>query len=442
MIDLQTYSKRRELFLSKLESKAAIIPASSLVTHHADCEHAFRQNSDFWYLTGFNEPEAVALFLPHKPKGEQYILFVLPKQEEAEVWNGFRWGTNGAVNHFGADVSHPLEDFSSQLVNYLQGANGIVFRIGKHPKIEPLVLKAWAQQLDSAPRSGSAAFSLSAPCPYLHELRLRKEPEEISRLKEAACISAAAHEIARQSAKPGIHERHIQGIIEQYFLSKGAIGPAYGSIVAGGDNACVLHYTNNSSVLRDGDLVLIDAGCSLVDYYNGDITRTFPVNGKFTGEQRAIYEIVLEAQKSAIDSVCPGQTAENIHLSALRVLVGGLIDLKLLKGDVDTVIERKDYMHLYMHRTGHWLGLDVHDVGSYRLGDYSLELEESMVLTVEPGLYISDRIPTPKDQPEIHDRWKGIGIRIEDDIVVTSNGIEVLSDGALKEIDDMERNLY
>jgi Xaa-Pro aminopeptidase len=235
-----------------------------------------------------------------------------------------------------------------------------------------------------------------------------------------------------------MNERDLQAQIEKYFLEKGTRGPAYGSIIASGDNACVLHYTANNSLIRDGDLVLIDAGCSLDDYYNGDITRTFPANGKFSAEQKALYEITLIAQEAAIQCVRPGDSAENVHMTALKYLVEGLVDIGLLSGEVDSIIEQEAYSHLYMHRTGHWLGLDVHDVGAYRLGDYHLKLEPGMILTVEPGIYISDRLAVPEGQPEIDDRWKGIGIRIEDDVLVTKDSFEVLSRSAMKNVSDLE----
>ncbi len=427
MIDYSIFRTRRERFLSQLGDVAAIIPAASLVTHHADVEHSFRQDSDFWYLTGFDEPDAVALFLPYRPIGEQFVLFVNPKESQLEVWHGSRWGKEGAVEVFGADIAHSVEDFPRRIGEYLNGSDSIVFRIGKHPKVESIVLKAWAEQLDLSARKGSAPNALIAPCPFLHQLRLRKEPYEIERMRIAARISAEAHELARKKTCPGMNERQVQALIEQYFLEQGARGPAYGSIVAGGDNGCVLHYTANNAVLNDGDLLLIDAGCSLEDYYNADITRTFPVNGSFTSEQRALYEIVFSAQQAAIRAVSPGQNAEFIHQAAVRVLVEGLVDLGLLVGDIDEIIEQGNYCHLYMHRTGHWLGLDVHDVGAYRLGEYPVKLEPGMVLTVEPGLYISDRLPVPEGQPSIDECWKGIGIRIEDDVLVTLDGNEVLT---------------
>ncbi|MCP9809051.1 aminopeptidase P N-terminal domain-containing protein [Cyanobium sp. HWJ4-Hawea] len=432
------FAQRRSRFFAELGGAAAVIPAAPMVVHHADCEYPFRQNSDFWYLTGFDEPGAVALFLPHRDD-VRFVLFVEPKEPTAEVWNGFRWGCQGAVAEFGADMAHPLAELPQRLAEYLKGAEGIAFRVGRHPSVEPLVLQAWGEQLDRAPRSGSAALGLVAPCPLLHGLRLRKGPEELERLREAARISAEAHELARQVTRPGLSERQVQAVIEQHFLEQGARGPAYGSIVAGGDNACVLHYTANGSTLRDGDLVLIDAGCSLSDYYNGDITRTFPVGGRFSAEQRALYELVLAAQEAAVASVAPGFTAEGVHGTALRVLVAGLVELGLLVGDVDGLIEQGAYRHLYMHRTGHWLGLDVHDVGAYRLGEHHVELEAGMVLTVEPGLYVSDRLPVPEGQPAIDGRWKGIGIRIEDDVAVTDRGHENLTAAALKTTSAMER---
>ena len=433
------HALRRGRFIEQLGAAAAVIPAAALTTHHADCEWPFRQDSDFFYLTGFDEPDAVALLLPHRPEGERFILFVQPKDPAAEVWTGFRWGTEGAVERYGADVAHPLDQLQERLPGYLNGAEAIAFRIGRHPAVEPLVLAAWGRQLDTYARSGEAALGLVAPTPILHRLRLRKDPHELERLREACRISAEAHELAREMTNPGMQESEVQAAIEAHFRASGARGPAYGSIVAGGDNACVLHYTANTAPLQDGDLLLIDAGCSVEDYYNGDITRTFPVNGRFSAEQRELYSLVLAAQETAIAMVRPGGTAEDVHNTALRTLVEGLVDLGLLIGDPDGLIERGDYRHLYMHRTGHWLGLDVHDVGAYRLGERPSALETGFVLTVEPGLYISDRLAVPEGQPEIDDRWKGIGIRIEDDVAVTEQGHEVLTHLAQKSVAAMER---
>ena len=437
--DPSIHASRRQRFLDQLGAAAAVIPAASLVTHHADCEWPFRQDSDFFYLTGFDEPDAVALLLPHRPEGERYVLFVQPKDPSAEVWTGFRWGTEGAVERYGADIAHPLDQLSALLPGYLEGAEAIAFRVGRHPAVEPLVLSAWGRQLDSYARAGTAALGLVAPTPILHRLRLVKEAHELTRLREACRISAEAHERARAMTRPGMNEAEVQAAIEAHFRASGARGPAYGSIVAGGDNACVLHYMANTAQLQDGDLLLIDAGCSVDDYYNGDITRTFPVNGRFSAEQRELYSLVLASQEAAVQVVQPGGTAEQVHATALRVLVEGLVDLGLLIGEVDGLIEQGAYRHLYMHRTGHWLGLDVHDVGAYRLGEQPVSLEPGMVLTVEPGLYVSDRLAVPEGQPEIDERWKGIGIRIEDDVAVTASGHDVLTAGAQKSVAAMER---
>ncbi len=438
--DPSIHASRRQRFLDQLGAAAAVIPAAALATHHADCEWPFRQDSDFFYLTGFDEPDAVALLLPHRPEGERFVLFVHPKDPAAEVWTGFRWGTEGAVERYGADIAHPLDQLSALLPGYLVGAEAIAFRVGRHPVVEPLVLSAWGRQLDSYARAGVAALGLVAPTPILHRLRLVKEGHELQRLREACRISAEAHELARSITEPGMNEAEVQAAIEAHFRAAGARGPAYGSIVAGGDNACVLHYTANTAQLQDGDLLLIDAGCSVDDYYNGDITRTFPVNGRFSAEQRELYGVVLASQEAAVEAVRPGGNAEQVHDTALRVLVEGLVDLGLLLGDVDGLIEQGAYRHLYMHRTGHWLGLDVHDVGAYRLGEQPATLQPGMVLTVEPGLYVSDRLAVPEGQPEIDDRWKGIGIRIEDDVAVTESGHEVLTAAAQKSLAAMERH--
>ncbi len=437
-LDNQIFEDRRESFFLKLDGKAAIVPGAKLVKHHADCEYPFRQESNFWYLTGFDEPDAIALFLSHKPIGERYILFVHPKDVVSEVWNGFRWGINGAEKVFKADKSHPISEFEKELPNYLIGADEIVFSVGNYPEIEQIVLNLWAKQIDNYSRIGRAPRAIQSLGMYLNQMRLIKSKHEIERMREAALISANAHELVRLNLGSKKNEKQVQGILEGFFLEKGTRGPAYNSIVASGDNACVLHYTANNAELKKDDLLLVDAGCSLSDYYNGDITRTFPIGGKFSAEQRVIYEIVLEAQKKAIQTVVTGVSSSDIHNAALKVIIEGLLEINLLKGSVDEIIENNLYKHFYMHKTGHWLGLDVHDVGAYRLGDYEVLLKNGMILTVEPGIYISDRIPIPEGQPEIPDRWKGIGIRIEDDVLVNDQNPEILSSIALKEITDLE----
>ena len=438
MINNEVFEQRREIFLNKLEGKAAIIPSADLVRHHADCEYPFRQESNFWYLTGFDEPNAIALFLSHKPKGERFIMFVAPKDVISEVWNGFRWGIEGAEKEFKADKAHSINDFKELLPNYIKDSDDLVFSIGKHPAIEKIVLEIFTQQLENLSRLGVGVNSLKSPDIFLNEMRLIKSEFEIKRMREAIQISAEAHELVRESISFKNNERQVQGLIEGFFLEKGARGPAYNSIVASGDNACILHYTSNQAPLIKGDLLLVDAGCSLTDYYNGDITRTIPIGGKFSSEQKVIYEIVLEAQKNAIKAAVSGSSASAVHNVALRILVEGLKEIGLLKGTIEEIIEKGLYKHFYMHRTGHWLGLDVHDVGAYRMGDYEVPLKNGMILTVEPGIYISDRIPVPEGQPTIDEKWKGIGIRIEDDVLVSDKKPEVLSISALKEISDLE----
>jgi len=400
--DPALFADRRDRFLHRLGGAAAVIPAAPLVTHHADVEHPFRQNSDFWYLTGFDEPGAVALFLPHKPENP-FVLFVAPKEASAEVWNGFRWGCEGAVERFGADLAHPIAELAELLPGYLDGAEGIAFRVGRHPAVEPLVLKAWGSQLDRAPRSGSAALGLVAPCPLLHELRLRKSPEELARMREAARISAEAHELARQVARPGLNERQVQAVIEQHFLEQGARGTAYGSIVAGGDNACVLHYLENDQECRAGDLVLVDVGASYANYC-ADLTRTYPVSGRFTPRQRAVYEAVLRVLESSIARCVPGMKLREWKRAAQVEMAGELVGLGLITAEEaakDTADEPacKKY---FMHGLGHSLGLGVHDIAPP-----DGPLEPGWVMTVEPGIYI----------PE-----EGLAVRLENDVLVTEQG--------------------
>ena len=442
-LDHSPHAQRRQRLLASLEEDAAVVlPAAHLVTHHADVHHRFRQDSDFFYLCGLDEANAVAVLRGQGSGGAQdprFVLFVEPRDPMAEVWNGRRWGVEGAMEHFGAEAAHPIGELAERLDGYLHGARRIGFRVGRHPHVEPLVLRVWAQQLERSQRQGGHTASLFDMSAAIHAMRLRKEPGELERMREAARISCGAHEQARQAAQAGMGEYQIEALLEGHFRNAGARQPAYPSIVAGGDNACILHYTNNQDLLRDGELLLIDAGCSLMDYYNADITRTFPVNGRFSGEQRALYELVLTAQHQAIAAVQPGSSSAKVHNAAVAVLVDGLLELGLLQGDRDAIITNHDYRHLYPHRTGHWLGLDVHDVGASRLGDHHTALEPGMVLTVEPGLYISNRLPIPEGQPDVPHHWQGIGIRIEDDVAVTATGHEVLTAAALKEPQEMER---
>ena len=434
------HASRRQRFLDQLGAAAAVIPAAPLATHHADCEWPFRQDSDFFYLTGFDEPDAVALLLPHRPEGERFVLFVQPKDPAAEVWTGFRWGTEGAVERYGADIALPLDQLSARLPEFLDGAEAIAFRVGRHPAVEPLVLSAWGRQLDSYARSGAAALGLVAPTPILHRLRLRKEPHELERMREACRISAEAHELARGMTRPGMNESEVQAAIEAHFRAAGARGPAYGSIVAGGDNACVLHYTANTAELQDGDLLLIDAGCSIAT----TTTATSPAPSRST---------VASAPSSAISTAwCWRRRRRRLPSWARRHGRTGPCHRSAGAGGgpggAGSLGRRTPTASLNGVTTATstctapaiGLGLDVHDVGAYRLGEQPASLEPGMVLTVEPGLYISDRLAVPEGQPQIDDRWKGIGIRIEDDVAVTDSGHEVLTAAAQKSLAAMERS--
>ena len=440
--DRSAHAQRRQRLLASLEDAAVVLPAAHMVTHHADVHHRFRQDSDFFYLCGLDEANAVAVLRGYGSGGARdprFVLFVEPRDPAAEVWNGRRWGVEGAVEHFGAEAAHPLGELAERLDGYLHGARRIGFRVGRHPHVEPLVLRVWAQQLERGQRHGGHTASLFDASAAIHAMRLRKEPGELERLREAARISCAAHEQARQATRVGMREYQVEALLEGHFRNAGARQPAYPSIVAAGDNACILHYTHNQDLLRDGELLLVDAGCSLTDYYNADITRTFPVNGRFSREQRVLYELVLSAQRRAVAAVQPGSSSAKVHNAAVEALVDGLLELGLLQGEREDIVASHGYRHLYPHRTGHWLGLDVHDVGASRLGDHHTALEPGMVLTVEPGLYVSKWLPTPEGQPEIPDRWQGIGIRIEDDVAVTATGHEVLTAAARKEPEAMER---
>lgn len=440
-LDVQKHGERRHNLLTTLGDAALVVPAATTVRHHADVEHRFRQDSDFFYLCGFDEADAVAVLRGHGQGGARdprFVLFVEPRDPAVEVWNGRRWGTEGAIDRFGAGAAHPVAELPERLGDYLRGASSIGFRVGHHPHVEPLVLRTWSELLEQHLRGRGTATNLFDPSEAVHRMRLRKDAGELDRMREAARISCTAHEKARAAARPGMAEYEIEALIEQHFRSQGARQPAYPSIVAAGANACILHYTHNQDQLAAGDLLLIDAGCSLPDYYNADITRTFPVDGTFRPEQRALYELVLAAQLAAIDAVQPGNSAGSVHATALQVLVEGLLELGLLQGDAEEIVNSGSYRHLFPHRTGHWLGLDVHDVGAARLGDQRALLEPGMVLTVEPGLYTGG-LPIPEGQPEIGANWRGIGIRIEDDVAVTDRGHEVLTAAARKDLAAMER---
>ena len=423
------YRQRREQLMAKIGSGTAIFRSAPAAVMHNDVEYAYRQDSDFFYLTGFNEAEAVAVIAPHHEE-HKFVLFVQPKDLEKETWHGYRAGVEGAKELYGADEAFPIAELAEKLPKYLEKADRIYYHFGRDRTFDQTVLNHWQRLMATYPKRGTGPTAVEDSNIILHPMRLVKSETELALMRKAANISVAAHNRAQEFAKPGRYEYEIQAEIEHTFGLNGCT-PAYPSIVASGYNSCVLHYIENNRQIQENDLLLIDAGCAC-DYYNADITRTFPVSGKFTTEQQIIYDLVLQAQLQAISQVYPGNPYSKIHETAVRVLVEGLMDLKLLVGDIEEIIKEEKYKPFYMHRTGHWLGLDVHDVGVYQYGENPQVLQPGQVLTVEPGIYISPYIKPVEGQPEVPEKWRGIGVRIEDDVLVTLEGHEVFTAGVPK----------
>lgn len=432
------YRQRREQLMTKIGNGTAILRSAPTAVMHNDVEYTFRQDSDFFYLTGFNEPEAVAVLAPHHPE-HRFVLFVQPKEREKEVWTGYRCGVDKAKEFYGADEAYPINELDEKLPQYLEKADRIYYRLGRDRTFNDKIIHHYQQLLRTYPKRGTGPIAIEDTAPVLHSMRLVKSQAELELMRLAAAISVEAHNRAMEITQPGRYEYEIQAEIEHIFRIRGGMGPAYPSIVASGANACVLHYIENNRQMQDNELLLIDAGCAY-QYYNGDITRTFPVGGKFTPDQKTLYELVLAAQQSAIAQIKPGNPYNAVHDTAVRILTEGLVELGILKGEIDKLIEEEKYKPFYMHRTGHWLGLDVHDVGVYQHGEDKPQiLQPGQVLTVEPGLYIVPDTKPAEDQPEIDLRWSGIGIRIEDDVLVTETGCEVLTAGVPKAIADLEK---
>lgn len=424
------YRQRREQLMAKIGNGTAIFRSAPMAVMHNDVEYNFRQDSDFFYLTGFDEPEAVAVLAPHHAE-HRFILFVRPKEREKEVWTGYRCGVEGAKEIYGADEAYPIAELDEKLPQYLEKADKIYYRLGRDRNFNEKVLYHWQRLMATYPKRGTGPIAIEDAGVILHSMRLVKSQAELELIRQAAAISVEAHNYAQEIASPGRYEYEIQAEMERIFRLRGGTGVAYPSIVASGTNACILHYIENTRQMQDGDLLLIDAACAY-GYYNADITRTFPVNGKFTGEQKTLYDIVLEAQKQAIAEIKPGNPYNAFHDTAVRVLTEGLVELGILQGQIDDLIKEEKYKPFYMHRTGHWLGLDVHDVGVYQHGESPQILQPGQVLTVEPGLYIVPQTQPAEGQPAIAPRWEGIGIRIEDDVLVTETGHEILTAGVPK----------
>ncbi|MEH2372691.1 aminopeptidase P N-terminal domain-containing protein [Nostoc sp.] len=432
------YRQRREQLMAKIGDGTAIFRSAPMAVMHNDVEYVYRQDSNFFYLTGFNEPQAVAVLAPHHSE-HRFVLFVQPKDREKEVWTGYLSGVDAAKEFYGADEAYPISELDEKLPQYLEKASRIYYHLGRDRTFNDQILGHYQSLLRTYPKRGTGPIAIEDTGTVLNSMRLIKSEAELELMRQAVAIATVAHNYAQEIAAPGRYEYEIQAEMERIFRVRGGLGPAYPSIVASGMNACVLHYIENNRQMQDGELLLIDAGCTY-GYYNSDITRTFPVGGKFTPEQKTLYEIVLEAQKQAIAQVQPGNPFKLIHDTAVRVLTEGLVELGILKGEIDKLIEEEKYKPYYMHRTSHWLGLDVHDAGVYQHGEDKPQiLQPGQILTVEPGLYIVPDTKLAEDQPETDPRWIGIGIRIEDDLLVTPGGHEVLTAGVPKAVDEVER---
>ena len=423
--NISIYRRRREQLALAMKSGVAVIPTAPERVRNRDSHFPYRFDSHFYYLTGFAEPEAVLVVIENKS-----ILFCRERNPEREVWDGFRYGPERAQERFGFDEAHPIAELDEALAQLLENQPALYYPVGDDAEWDARAMR-WLNAVRAKVRAGVAAPDrVQDVRTLIDDQRLIKDAHEQNVMRRAARIAAGAHRRAMQSARPGRSEYEVEAELLYEFRRNGAQFPAYSPIVAGGANACVLHYVFNDAPLRDGDLLLIDAGCEL-DGYASDITRTFPVNGRFSGAQREVYEIVLAAQLAAIAKVRAGNKWNEPHDAAVRVLAQGLLDLKLLSGSLDAALEKETYKRFYMHRTGHWLGLDVHDAGDYRRAGQWRPLAPGMTLTVEPGLYI-------RAAADIPERLRDIGVRIEDDVLVTAQGCEVLTAEAPKLVEDVE----
>lgn len=423
---------RRKRLMERMGERAAgLFFAAPESVRSNDTHFDYRPNSDLYYLTGFEEPEAAVLVLPGHEK-HPVVMFVRKRDPEREAWDGLRAGPEGAKERFGANEAFPIDEIEAKLPDLLDGRDTLYYSLGLYTGRDQQTIRALARARPLARRGKRVPHAVVDPGPVLHEMRLRKTAAEVDALRRAIRVSAEAHVRAMRATRPGRGEWEIQAEVEHHFRSSGATAPGYGTIVGSGPNACVLHYVANRRRMEAGELLLLDAGAE-VDYYTGDITRTWPVSGKFSGPQREIYDLVLRAQQEVIAIAKPGLPWTALHEKAVQVLTQGMIDLQILTGPVEKAIEDKTFRAWYMHSTGHWLGMDVHDVGAYYdEPGKGRALEPGMVFTVEPGLYFA---PDAKDVPA---RYAGVGVRIEDDVLVTDAGVEVLSAAAPKLPEEME----
>ncbi|WP_426506103.1 Xaa-Pro aminopeptidase [Serratia proteamaculans] len=427
----QEFNSRRQALLAKMApASAAIIFSAPEATRSADTEYPYRQNSDFWYLTGFNEPEAVLILVKSDETHNHSVLFNRVRDLAAETWFGRRLGQEAAPAKLGVDRALPFSEINDQLPLLLNGLDVVYHAQGQYAYADQILFDALDKLRKGFRQNLQAPATLTDWRPWLHEMRLFKSSEEMVIMRRAGEISALAHTRAMEKCRPGMFEYQLEAEIHHEFTRLGARSPSYNTIVGGGDNACILHYTENESELRDGDLVLIDAGCEFKGYA-GDITRTFPVNGKFSRPQRAVYDIVLASLTRALEMFKPGISIRVVNDEVVRIMITGMVELGILKGEVEQLIAEQAHRPFYMHGLGHWLGLDVHDVGHYGTPDRDRTLEPGMVLTVEPGLYIAPDADVPE-------QYRGMGIRIEDDILITATGIENLTASVVKDADAIE----
>lgn len=429
-MERDVFVRRRQRVLERLGGGVLVVPAAPVYRRNGDVEHVYRQESDLLYLTGFSEPESVLVLNPAAEK--PYTLFVRPRDRDAEIWNGRRAGVEGAVAEFGADQAFTIDQLDKELPRLLAGAQTLHYSLGIDADTDRRIIGHLSNMRRRARLLGPPPERIADPGPLLHELRLLKDDAEVAVLRRAAELTTRGHLRAMAATRPGMHEYEVEAELLYEYRRGGGTGPGYENIVAAGVNATILHYRAGDAVLHDGDLVLIDSGCE-VDGYTADVTRTFPVNGRFTRPQQALYEIVLDAHFRALEAVRPGTTLDAIHELATRTLIEGLLREKLLEGTVDSCWEDKSFRRFYMHRTSHWLGMDVHDVGAYSMGGAPRPLAAGMVLTVEPGLYVS------ADDDKVPEEYRGIGIRVEDDVLVTPSGSEVLTAAVPRTVEELRR---
>ena len=427
------FQERRDILAGEMGLRSiAIIATSPVAMRNRDADYKFRSDSSFFYLTGFAEPEAVAVIetFDTEEEGYSYSLFCRERDREMEIWNGYRAGVDGAVDDYDADDAYAIDLLDDEILEKLQNKDKLFYRIGQQADFDARVAKWIATASGESRKGASVPAQVIQLDRIIDELRLHKSADELELMQIASDISAEAHTRAMQMVKPGMMEYALEAELNYVFGKNGCV-PSYNSIVGGGANGCILHYVENDKELKDGDLVLIDAACEY-QLYASDITRTFPVNGKFSPEQKALYEVILKAQIAAIDAVRVGNSYKEPHHVAVRIMVQGLLDLGLIQGNLEEIIQKESFRQFYMHGTGHWLGMDVHDVGSYKVeGDWRT-YEEGMVVTVEPGLYIAP------DDETVDAKWRGIGIRIEDDVAVTKNGPRVLTAAVVKSVEEIE----